>query len=547
VLTDPLSIAYLRALATYRDETGATSTLFDRLKDNVLTPFSGIGFIASASWRYIEFERSWLDRYQVVTLAISTGNPNVFLAVSADGMLWTYYASTGFGGAMGNVGNTLAVAQANAATWSTFTTNRIELYSAAFAVREIREARFVRLYHRDPASNYYIDEFYPRRITETDDLIAECVKAINLSTECVTADKIGAGAVTAAKINVSQLSAIAADMGSLTAGTITGALIRSAAAGRRWEGDTNGLRTYNSAGAQQCSIATDADGAIKAGGGAVIIDANGIATVQNGAYGAIRSYNVKRSDGAIIADMYGFESGGIDFAYFNAKGIGSNAARVNVVADSPSGTSARAWLTASSGSNPVVYVQAKSENGASGINLVGAVVSIEQGINVGAATGAATGEIGASGSAGIGASAYSDYRLYVRGASAGTSKYTAVFRNSAAADLLFLRDDGFAWVNQNWTIPSDRAYKDEIADIDDTIVDRFLAIRLRQYRRKDQDNAKLEYGVIAQELSESFPEFVAESQDGKLGVRYGDLIPVLAKVVQHVAARLTRLERGRTK
>lgn len=47
----------------------------------------------------------------------------------------------------------------------------------------------------------------------------------------ITAVELAAGAVTASKINVSQLSAIAADMGTITAGTITGATFQTAAPG----------------------------------------------------------------------------------------------------------------------------------------------------------------------------------------------------------------------------------------------------------------------------------------------------------------------------
>lgn len=71
------------------------------------------------------------------------------------------------------------------------------------------------------------------------------------SGQTVVAAEIAAGAVTATKINVSQLSAIAADLGTITAGTITmigaGSFIKTAASGNRIELDsTNGLRAYAS-------------------------------------------------------------------------------------------------------------------------------------------------------------------------------------------------------------------------------------------------------------------------------------------------------------
>ena len=64
----------------------------------------------------------------------------------------------------------------------------------------------------------------------------------------ITGDNILANTIGAGKINVGQLSAITADMGSITAGTITGALIQTAASAPRIEmsGAANAFRVYDS-------------------------------------------------------------------------------------------------------------------------------------------------------------------------------------------------------------------------------------------------------------------------------------------------------------
>jgi len=67
------------------------------------------------------------------------------------------------------------------------------------------------------------------------------ILAANIATNAITADKITAGAVTAAKLSVSTLSAIAADMGSLTAGTVTGAILRTSSGNTRIEMRGDGL------------------------------------------------------------------------------------------------------------------------------------------------------------------------------------------------------------------------------------------------------------------------------------------------------------------
>jgi hypothetical protein len=68
-----------------------------------------------------------------------------------------------------------------------------------------------------------------------------------IGSSAITSSKIATNAVTAAKINVSELSAITADIGSVTSGTVTGALIRTSSSGDRVEIDdtTDSVRIYN--------------------------------------------------------------------------------------------------------------------------------------------------------------------------------------------------------------------------------------------------------------------------------------------------------------
>jgi hypothetical protein len=62
-------------------------------------------------------------------------------------------------------------------------------------------------------------------------IAANSVTATALASNSVTADKILAGSVTAAKISVNQLSALSADLGTVTAGTITGLTHQTASSG----------------------------------------------------------------------------------------------------------------------------------------------------------------------------------------------------------------------------------------------------------------------------------------------------------------------------
>jgi len=96
------------------------------------------------------------------------------------------------------------------------------------------------------------------------------IAADHLAAGCITTVKIFAGAVTAEKITVAQLSAITADLGTITAGIVTGATIRTAAAGARVVLDsTDGLQCYNAGDILCAQIDVDGSGQIGASGGEV--------------------------------------------------------------------------------------------------------------------------------------------------------------------------------------------------------------------------------------------------------------------------------------
>lgn len=68
------------------------------------------------------------------------------------------------------------------------------------------------------------------------------------------ADVIIAGTVTAEKMNVTELSAISANMGTITAGTIIGALIKTALSGQRIQMDSTEFASYDAAGKKRISL-----------------------------------------------------------------------------------------------------------------------------------------------------------------------------------------------------------------------------------------------------------------------------------------------------
>lgn len=70
---------------------------------------------------------------------------------------------------------------------------------------------------------------------------------VNGNATTISGGKITASSIAADRLSVSQLSAISADLGSITAGTITGALIRTSSSGHRViiDGSTDNIEFYN--------------------------------------------------------------------------------------------------------------------------------------------------------------------------------------------------------------------------------------------------------------------------------------------------------------
>ena len=122
----------------------------------------------------------------------------------------------------------------------------------------------------------------------------------------------------------------------------------------------------------------------------------------------------------------------------------------------------------------------------------------------------------------------------------------------------------YAWYPyfySNPTILSDVNAKTDIKDLSDT-KSKLLVLRPVTYKLKPEfigkekvndkivdKEAKDQLGLIAQEVQEVFPEIVTAREDGTLGIRYTDLVPVLIKAMQEqqgeiddLKARLEKLE-----
>lgn len=71
----------------------------------------------------------------------------------------------------------------------------------------------------------------------------------------------------------------------------------------------------------------------------------------------------------------------------------------------------------------------------------------------------------------------------------------------------------------DFVLSSDRRLKDDILDLEPS----GKPVRWRQFKMKERDDEEVKAGVIAQELLESYPQFVRENADGYLSVMYTSL------------------------
>ena len=95
------------------------------------------------------------------------------------------------------------------------------------------------------------------------------------------------------------------------------------------------------------------------------------------------------------------------------------------------------------------------------------------------------------------------------------------------------------------TSSSDLKLKENIEDINHDEYDELLKIKAKKYNYKNDENKKLRYGVIAQELEIFFPNLVSEiiEDDGYVtkSVNYIDMIPILLCKMQKMQAEIDEL------
>jgi len=326
--------------------------------------------VLPGAWHYTIQEEPFVARRRNITLSATSGEG--YIGISQDGTSYSWYA-----GPLGADGRTLTAvaseAAAQAAPFALPSDGRVDLPAMA-------DARFVKLGHRATAGSYFLREFYARRLVQTDDLEAESVTAIAIRAGTITADRISA------------------------AFTITGKNIQTAASGARvlLSGDTNGglvgysgSDTYDTvAGTGTYQILwSKADGKFYAGGGKIRIDSSGIQAViaSSAAYADEAGY--KFNDGTNIFGRLQsqFVTGSYHWIELQAASVTGRDSELFLNANAPTGKASAVHIDTVVNLGSVASIDLFSSNAS--IVLTSDFTAISGGLNVGAATGATTGQV----------------------------------------------------------------------------------------------------------------------------------------------------------
>ena len=135
----------------------------------------------------------------------------------------------------------------------------------------------------------------------------------------------------------------------------------------------------------------------------------------------------------------------------------------------------------------------------------------------------------------------------VIGSSGGTNAFRKIYHDPSSGILYFTSTGNAPYLSNagGWTNASDIAIKKDIEDIDYGL-ETVKSLQPRKYKMKDTDEKQI--GFVAQEIEKIVPEVVS-GEDGKKGVSYGQITPILIKAIQEqqtiiesLKARITALE-----
>jgi predicted heme/steroid binding protein len=127
----------------------------------------------------------------------------------------------------------------------------------------------------------------------------------------------------------------------------------------------------------------------------------------------------------------------------------------------------------------------------------------------------------------------------------GTAAGDFVMYNSASGYKLFVVNySGGVYLTSgatSWTANSDIRLKNINSHIDNA-VEKLSTLQTINFSYKNDKFKKQNLGLIAQEVEKIFPELIDKNNEGMLGVRYTELVPVLIKAIQELKLEIETLK-----
>ncbi|NJO81664.1 MAG: hypothetical protein HC828_02095 [Blastochloris sp.] len=130
-----------------------------------------------------------------------------------------------------------------------------------------------------------------------------------------------------------------------------------------------------------------------------------------------------------------------------------------------------------------------------------------------------------------------------------SSSYPLSVINASSSSLMYVRGDGQAWVNQAWTIGSDRRLKDDIQPLADDPIAAIRDLTPASYVLKCDPGGRRRLGFVAQDLVDrgglvaSLVESCGTTEDDTmLGIDYTGITVLQTAAIHRLIARVEQLE-----
>jgi hypothetical protein len=131
---------------------------------------------------------------------------------------------------------------------------------------------------------------------------------------------------------------------------------------------------------------------------------------------------------------------------------------------------------------------------------------------------------------------------YLYHAGSGGAMYLNNSRNNGITYITSYTNGVYLATNgTSWTSNSDIRLKNIISPIY-SAVDKLTTLNPVVFSWKSDETNKENIGLIAQDVKEVFPQVIDTNEDGFLGVRYVELVPVLVKAIQELKAEIETLK-----